>query len=116
PLHEHAHQADKLTLPHAELRAALAYVGLQAVGQRVEPFAAPDAVGNLLDLLVRRLRAGIAHVVHDRAAEQERRLRHQPQPAAVALQVKAADVSPVNQDPPALKLIEAGDQLGDGAL
>ena len=50
PLHQHAHQRHQLALAHRQARAALADVGVQAVGQRGQPLAVADAACQRLDL------------------------------------------------------------------
>src|SRR5690606_2615638 len=54
-LQQHTQQADQLALAHAQARAALAYVAVQAVRQRLQPLAAADAVGDFLNLRVGRV-------------------------------------------------------------
>src|SRR5690606_600683 len=54
---------------------------------------------------------GVADVVAHGAGEQERRLLHDAELAPVRGEVELADVEPVHQYPPALELVEAGDQL-----
>ena len=57
------------------------------------------------------VRAAEGDVLGDRAAEQEALLGDDPEPAAQRVRVELADVDAVDQDPPALRVVEAGDQL-----
>lgn len=115
-LHQHTQQADQLALPHAQARATFAYVALQTVWQRFQPFAAADAVGNFDDFGVGRFGAGVANVFHDRAAEQERLLRDNAEPTAVFLQIEGANVAPIDANFALLEFVETRQRLSNRAF
>ena len=114
-LDQHPRQRDELPLAHREPAPVLADLGLQPVLERVDPVALADVRGGVLDLLGASRRAGVADVVGDGAGEEERQLRARCRAGGGTRQVERADVVAVDQDLPALELVEAGDQACRGS-
>src|SRR5690606_15238108 len=81
-----------------------------------EPVAAADAARGAHDLVVARLGPGVADVVAHRAGEQEGRLLDDAELPPVGGEVELADVDAVDEDAPALELVEARDELADRRL
>ena len=76
-----------------------------------------DGARGRLDLLLRRVRAAEGDVVADRAAEQERLLRHdRPSASAASAAVTVAQVVAVDQHAPRRRVVEARHQLGHRRL
>ena len=96
-LDQHAHQRDKLALPHREAVAALADVGVQALRQSLQPFAIADAAGHGQHFGFGDAGQSVADVIRHGAGEQERHLRDDAQLPAVLLQVEGADVVTVDR-------------------
>src|SRR5690606_31007661 len=108
--------AHKLALPHAEVRAALANVGLKAIGHGFQPFATADAIGNGLDFSIGSIGTGIADVIGDCATEEKGGLGDDAEFTTIGFKVDSADVLTIDEDFAPLKFVETGDELGDGAL
>ena len=107
-LQHHARQRHQLALAKREARAAFAHFTVQAVGQRVKPFAGADLVRNGQYFCIRRLRVCVPNVVRDAAGEQEWQLWHKAELAAIGAQLKAAHVVAVDVQAAGLKFIKAG--------
>src|SRR5581483_11610058 len=112
-LEQHACQGDELTLTHRERPARLAYQRIQTIGQRLQPVAAPNMSGRLLNLLAADIGSRIANVICHRTRKEEGDLRHNAQMPVIIVQVKAADIVSIDQDLSALELVEACNQLAD---
>ena len=106
-------QRDELPLPHRKRAPLLANLGLQPILEHVEPVAAANPACRLLDFGIGRVRPGIANVLRHRAGKEKRRLRNHADLPAQALQVERADVLAIEQDLPALELVEARDQFAE---
>src|SRR4029078_13287759 len=57
--------------------------------------------------------AAIADVLADQAVEQKHVLLHDREETAVGLEAERAYVDPVQQDPPARRILEPGDEIPD---
>ena len=110
-LHQDAQQCHQLTLPHRKHRPAFPDDRVQTVRQGLQPFAIPNLARHRQDICFGHFRRGITDILGHRPGEQERHLRNNTQLPPVLLQVKGADIRSVDQYPPGLKLVEAGDQL-----
>ena len=87
-----------------------------AAGQLGDELVRADRARSLLDLGVARVGTAVGDVVADRAREEERFLRHVPEPASVRAQVEVGDRRAVDQDLPVGDVVEACDELDDGGL
>ena len=97
----HARQHGKLALTHGETGSTFAHVGVQAVGQVVNPFAAGDLAGRCRNLFISGFRAAVADILAQRAGEQKRLLGHHAHLAAILRQVERADITAsINTSPP----------------
>ena len=112
---EHARQGHQLPLAQREAAPALAHSVSPGPPAARPASRRRRSAGRHRHLVIGRFRAGIADVVGDGAGEQEGHLRHDAELAAIGVQVRA-DVVPVDQELPALELIEAGDQLAQRRL
>ncbi len=108
--------ADELALAHRERTALLANLCAQPPRQRLQPLAARDAPRHRLNFRIARLGPRVAHVVGDRAGEEEGELRHDAQLAAILREVERADVASVEEQLAALELVETRDQLAQRRL
>ena len=115
-LEDGAGDGDALLLAAGELQAALADLGLVAVGREADEIVDLGEPGRLLDLLVGRLRAAVADVVADGVVEQHGVLRDHADGAAQRLLGDVADVLAVDGDAPAGDVVEAEEQPRDGRL
>ena len=75
-------QRDQLLLPRREAGAALAHLGVEALGQQREALPHADGVEGRHHLAVGGAGAGEADVLEDRAVEQEPLLGHDDDPLA----------------------------------
>ena len=115
-LEQDARQRYQLPLAHREVRAALAHVRRQAVGEIGQPIAVRDALRRPADRLVAGLRAPVADVIGHAAGEEERLLGHYADLLAILLQIQPADVPPIDEQLAALELVEARDEARHAAL
>src|SRR5262249_4245171 len=107
----------------AELaRGWLVLEGTAAIGAPVRAHDRPEVDGltsynvvNTLPNAVYELVVGGA-VVRDRGVEQEGVLEHHAQLGGPGGEGHLAQVGAVDEDPPVLLVVEAGDQCGDGGL
>ncbi len=109
-------ERDQLLLPRRQAAAALADLGVEAVGQAGEALPHPDRLQGGVDLDVRCAPLRHPHVVADRAVEQEALLRDDRDPLAQRVERRGAQVdAPVGHG--ALgRVVEAGHQLRQGRL
>ena len=111
-----AGQRHELTLARRQPRAALTHLGLEALGELVEPFAHTDRVERGGDFVVGRRRSGDADVVEHGAAEQEALLRHDddafPQRPSGRVTQRHAAVTDLAVD----RVVEARHELGQRRL
>ena len=107
---------DALFLTAGEADAALADLRVIAVGHLHDVRVDVCGAGRFADLLRRGVGSVVGDVFRDAAVEQERILQHRRDISAQALQRDAVDVLPVDQDMTGVRLVEAGDQLGEGRL
>ena len=116
PGDQRAGEGDQLLLSRGKAVSALADVGIIALLELQDEILRVDQPGGLLDFLVGRVQTAIADVLADGAGEQVRLLKHiaqmrlKPQLRALAV------VHAVDQDASLGRLIEAADQVYDGAL
>ena len=75
---ERAGERDELALAGRELDAALADLGVQAVGEAADEVLGADAAQRAPHLVLGRVGPPEGDVLADRPAEQERLLRHDP--------------------------------------
>ena len=112
-----ARKADQLLLPGGERSAALA-----APARRSRRGSVRMKSPTFTSSAARSTCASVIHfgaepdVVRDRAGEQERVLQHDAEAPAQRVQVLLAHVHAVHQDLPALDVVEAHHQRGDGGL
>ena len=89
----------------------------KSLGQRLQPLPVADAPRQGLDLEPVCAQAGRSGYCRPRVpAKRNGDLGDDAQLPAVLAQVEGPDVHAVNQQPAALELVEAGDQLGDRRL
>src|SRR4051812_15597898 len=96
---ERAGERDELALPGRELHAALADRRVVALGEARDELVRPNRVRRRRDVLGRRVGAPERDVLADRAAEQERLLRHDAHLRAQRGGSHVAQVVPVDEDP-----------------
>src|SRR5262249_3317540 len=105
-LEERAGDRDALALPARQLDAAVSDDGVEALGHALDEVAARRD-RRPQQLLVRRLGPAVADVLGDRTVEQRSLLRDHRDRLAQAFLGDAGDVLPVDQDAPALRIVEA---------
>lgn len=115
-LQEGAGDRDTLALAAGEARPGLAHRGVVALGQGQDEVVRRGLLGGGFDLGLAGLGIGIGDVGADRVVEQERLLGDQGDVMAQARQGQAAHVAPVQGDRAGGHVIEARDQVQDGAL
>ena len=120
-LEQHPRQRDPLALTARQLDAA--FSGVRVVAGPAHPVAQIDdervRVGperGLADLLVRGFGTPVADVGRDRAMQQRGVLRHHADGPAQAFLRHVAQVLPVDQDAPALHVVEPQQQVDEGRL
>ena len=113
---EHARYGQALLLPAGELHAALADLGVVAVGQRHDVVVDVGAFGRLDHLVVGRVQPAVEDVLLDAAVEQEHVLLHDADAAAQRFERHVVYVRAVDENPPARRLVEGGDEVADGGL
>ena len=109
-------QGNALALPAGQRDAALAHHRRIAFGKAADKIVRLRRARRRLDLLLRGPWLAKGDVIRNRAAEQENILLDDRNLAAQARQVPIAHVDAVDQDTPAVHIIDAVEQLGDGAL
>ena len=97
--------------PAESCAAALADLGVEALGQPLDELDRADRAPRPPDLLLVGVGAAEGDVVADRAREQEALLGHDPELAPQAVGLELAQVVAVDQQPAALRVVEARDQL-----
>ena len=115
-LEDGAGDGDALLLAARELEAALAHLGVVALGREPDEIVDLREPRRLLDLGVARLPAAVADVVADGVVEQHGVLRHHADRRAQRFLRDVADVLAVDGDAPAADLVEAEQQARDGRL
>ena len=115
-LEEDPRDGDSLFLAAGEDDAALADVGLVAVGHLQDVLVDPGPDGSFHNFAVRRIGAAVADVFHDGVCEQEDVLLNDTDAAAKARLGQIADVVSVDRYTPACDVVEAGDQVAHGSL
>src|SRR5699024_8464927 len=96
--------------------AALAHVGVVAVGELLDELVGPDGAGRGLDLLPARAGPAEGDVVRDGAGEQVRLLGDHHDVAGEVLHRDVPQVHAVQRHPTLGGVVEAGDELGDRGL
>ena len=102
-LEEDPGQRDQLPLAHGETDAACAHLGVQPIGEVLDPVAVRDVHGGPQDLRVTFVGQSVADIVPDRAGEQERVPGHDADLVPVLLQRETANVTAVNPECPVWK-------------
>ena len=95
-------QRHELALPRRQSRAALAHLGVEPVGELLEPFGAPIASNAVAQVVVGRVGPCDADVVGDRAAEQESLLWHDDHPVPQRGERGVAEVDATERDDPSV--------------
>ena len=111
-----AGQRDELALAGRQVAAAFGDLVVVAAGQPGDHVVRAGRPGRRLDLGVAGVRPGVRDRVPDRAGEQVRLLRDDAELVPVAGQVVVADVGAVDQDLPAGRVVEPGDELDQRGL
>lgn len=114
--HQGAGDGQALALAARQGLGALADRGVEALGQGREEAGGLGRVGGGAHLLVGRVGAAKADVVHRRAREQRRVLGDQSHAGADLGGFGVAQVHAVQKDATALGIIEAQEKPQDGAL
>ena len=113
---QRAGEGDELALTGGELDPALADLGLDALRQCATNSVAPTVADRSFDFLQAGLGAAEGDVLANTAGE-EKALRGRCRAGAEARPAEhPPQVVAVNQYPPLLGVIEAGDELGEGRL
>ena len=120
-LQDHPRDGDALALPARELDAALADLRVVAaapgrVGELADEAVGLGAARGLDHLGVARVRAAVQDVVAHRAVQQRGVLRDHADLRAQAVLGDGGDVLAVDQDAPALQVMEAQQQMGQRRL
>ena len=113
---EDAGDGDALLLPARQERAALADVGVKAVGHRHDVVVNFGALRRGDDLVHACVRAAVADVLEDGIGEEEDVLLDDADGAAEALLRDGADVLPVDADRAASYIVEARNELAERGL
>ena len=121
--HEHARvgeqragDRDALALAAGDGQAALADLGLVALGQAAHEVVRLGAAGGRFDLLDRGLGAGVGDVLGDGRGEQEGVVADDRHGAAQRAQAHVADVGPVEQHAPRGWVVQPRDQRHEAGL
>ena len=109
-------QRDELALPRRQRHAALVHQRVDALGEPLDELGQADAVDRLHDLVVGGARPGEGDVVAHGAHEEERLLGDDAELPAQRVDGDVAQVVAVDRDLAARRVVEAGDELGDGRL
>src|SRR5262245_20023534 len=115
-LEERAGDGDALLLAARKPGTVLADFRLVALRQLLDRVVDLRELAGLHHLVERGVRVGEHEVVVDRAAEQYRLLRHDAEVLPKLIGAQVADVPSVNRDAALLRLVEALQQLCQGAL
>src|SRR6266568_933612 len=105
-----------LALADGQLRAALAQLGLIAVGKTRDEVVRVGGSGGFDDLRLRRLQPPIADVVADRAGEKLRDLEYDADLLPQRPYLQLPHVDPVDEDAARLRVVEALDQADESRL
>ena len=111
-----ARDADQLALAGGQAAAALAEPGVVARGQSLDEIVRADEFGGGDHPLELAVDGAERDVLGDRAREQLHLLGHHPDLLAQHRRRPQAQIEVVEQDASALGLIQAAQQLGEGAL
>src|SRR5690606_36956711 len=107
---------DALALASRQRLPALAHQRVVAVRQAQDEFVGMGGAGRGHDFGARGLGPAVGNVFGDGAEEQERLLQHQPDMPAVIGNAQIADVDAVDEYRAFGHIIEAADQVDQGAL
>src|SRR5918993_524794 len=105
-----------LPLSTAQTLAALGEHGVVALGQGPDKVVGPSELGYGLDLPAGCPRPPVGYVLGDRRPEEQGILRHEGYGVAQGLEGEGLYVFPVDEDPSLLRVVETGDEAGDGGL
>ena len=109
-------QRHPLPLAAGESKALLADHGVVALGQPGDELVRLGRLGRGDDLLVGRVRPAVGDVGPDRVGEQEAVLHDQADRGAQRVAGHVGDVVPADADRAGLRVVEAGQQQGQGGL
>ena len=110
-LKQHARQGDQLALAHRDPRPSSPTGVASPCGSASSQSPPPTRDATATTSVIGRGRLAVADVVGHGAGKQERRLRHDAKLAAVGMQVEGANILAIDQQLPALELVEARHQL-----
>ncbi len=116
PLEHHPCDRHPLTLPAAERDATLSHRLIVPVGEAGDELVGVGLAGGLDQLLLAGVETTVQEVLADRAREQHRLLRHQPDRATQVLETQVASVHALDGDPSVLHVEEPRDERRDGRL
>ncbi len=111
-----AGEREQLALTGGQLRAALADLGVVAVGELCDELLRADRRRGLADVIFAGVGSAEGDVLADGAGEQERLLGHDPHLRAQRVAGDLAQVVPVDEDASGRGVIEARDELGHRRL
>ena len=109
-------QGHPLPLPAGQGQALLADHGVVALGQPGDELVGLGRLGRGDDLLVGGVRPAVGDVGPHRVGEQEAVLHDQPDRGAQRVARHVRDVVPADADRAALRIVEPGQQQGQGGL
>src|SRR5215211_9374779 len=107
---------DALPLSPGEALPALGEQSLVALRQLADKIVRPGELRGALDLPPRRFCLPVADVLRDRRPEEHRLLRNEGYGVAQGFEREVSDVITVYENPPSLRVVEAGDEARDGGL
>ena len=105
-----------MTLAARQLRAAVADDGVEARRQLLNKRAASCCNGRFPDLVVGRLGASVAYVLHQRTIEKGGVLRHDGDGLPEARLSDAGNILPVDQNAAALQIVETLQERDEGGF
>ena len=111
-----AQERHHLALAGGEGLAALAHLGVEPVGEAVDPVFELEPSNGVLQLVVGGVGFGETQVVGDRVGEQERLLRHHGEPAAKVVVGNMLHVYCADGDASFRRVGQAGHEPRDGGL
>src|SRR6185503_15560124 len=115
-LKEDPGQRDELTLPHRNPFALLSNRSCQPLRERGQPITTAHTRGHVDDFLIRCIRLSVANVVSHRSGKKEGGLRHNTELATIRIKLERTDVVTVDEQLPALELIEARHEFSQARL
>ena len=113
---QRARDRDALALPTGDRQAALADLGLVALGQAADEVVRLRAPGGRFDLLDRGVGAGVGDVLGDRGGEQEGVVADDRHRGAQRAQAHLADVGSVQQHAARGRVVQPRDQRHEAGL